>query len=309
MYLLIKILESLDNKARLILTVVISSSGYFVAPVLHPTSDAAANLFLISTIYFLKEKRNLLFSISLTLLVSTRQSFGWIVIALLISEIIDKWPITGRTLIEIVRLYLPSILSLVLTFYYFNFNLTPAVYLNSQPQNVYQVPNLLGVFQIGFMLVTIFVPFFVFGGIKLSTSINRTGIYIFTFLYLAISFYSTRDLVIYDGMGFLSLFVNRFNLPIAFVIIVSLAGYLIFILFIVYHKLLFHKMTLLVLIFSLSTVVMPIPFLRYFYVTFVILLISLFASQKSIFSEMTKISSSFLGIFFLLYNMALISLK
>ena len=87
------------------------------------------------------------------------------------------------------------------------------------------------------------------------------------------------------------------------------AGYLIFILFIVYHKLLFHKMTLLVLIFSLSTVVMPIPFLRYFYVTFVILLISLFASQKSIFSEMTKISSSFLGIFFLLYNMALISLK
>lgn len=308
-YFLIKILEGLDNKARLILIVIIMSSGYFVAPVLHPTSDAAANLFLISTIYFLKEKRNLLFSMSLALLVSTRQSFGWIIIALLFSELIYKRPKTGRTLIEIVRLYLPSVVSLVITFYYFNFNLTPAVYLNSQPQNVYQVPNLLGIFQIGFILVTIFIPFFVFGGIKLSTNINRIGIYIFALLYVAISFYSTRDLVIKDGMGFLSLFVNRFNLPIFFIIIISLMGYLIFILFLVHHKLLFNEMTLLMSIFCLSTIFMPIPFLRYFYITFVILLICQFSGQKSIFTEMSKISSSFVGIYFFLYNMAVISLK
>lgn len=308
-YFLIRILESVDNLARLILIVIITSSGYFVAPVLHPTSDAAANLFLISTIYFFKEKRNLSFSICSALLVSTRQSFGWIIVAFLIYDFMNKWPITGRTFIEIVRLYLPSILSLVLTFYYFEYHLTPVIYLNSQPQNTYQVPNLLGIFQIGFIVATIFVPLILLGGIKLSRSVNRAGIYIFAFLYLVFSFYSTRDLVISDGMGFLSLFVNRFNLPVSFIIIVSLAGFLIFSQFLIHNKLLFNEITLFILIFCLSTTIMPIPFLRYFYVTFVILLIWQFSSQRRMFTEMSKISSSLIGIYFFLYNMAVISLK
>lgn len=308
-YFLMKILEDLEYRSRLFLMVIIASSGYFVAPVLRPTSDAAANFFLVSAIYFFKEKRSLFFSISLASLVSIRQSFGWIIVAFLIYEFMNKWPITGRTFIEIVRLYLPSVLSLVLTFYYFKYHLTPVIYLNSQPQNTYQVPNLLGIFQIGFILVTIFVPLILLGGIKLSRSVNRPEIYIFAFLYVVFSFYSTRDLVISDGMGFISLFVNRFNLPISFVIIVSLAGFLIFSQFLVHYNLLFNETTLFILIFCLSTIVMPIPFLRYFYVTFVILLIWQFSSQRSIFTETSKISSSLIGIYFFLYNMAVISLK
>lgn len=244
-----------------------STSGYFVAPSIWPTSDTPTIFFALLSLISLIENRDRLFIISSFMLVSTRQNFAWLLLAFLIFEIYANRGNMRNIALALVR-YAPALVSLICTFIYFGKRLTPQMYSLSNIQNVFQLPNFLTSVQIGLSMFSIVGLFLLFQNWK--DQIRTFKFRIFTLALpislfpLGYNFYGVNQ-KIGDGLGWISLLVNEINLNIFTVTVLATFGLFLFVLFFIQGKstpnnLPFIMLTCLIL----SSLVMQIPFLRYF---------------------------------------------
>ena len=82
-----KLIQHTHLNFKIILTTMFCGSGYFVAPMLNPTSDSPMILFLTLSLYAFCFSRRKLMSISLFCLVSVRQSLGWILVVFVVWDL------------------------------------------------------------------------------------------------------------------------------------------------------------------------------------------------------------------------------
>ena len=277
-YLLTKILQPRKFTAGLPFVILLSSSGYFVAPSLWPTSDTPAIFFSLMTLRFFLSGRSVLFGLACFLLVSTRQSFAWLVIAYSIFELMDNRE--GRKSAKSYFKYFPTFVSLVITFVYFDLHTTPVLYQDLQIQNSFKIPNFLNSIQIGLALLLILLVAQLSNGFKLNYLKIEGKILYFVLLLSSIpilyNFYGAeQSLFTHNPHGWISLFSSRLHISIFWVSIsagigIFLMSSLILNLGIARFNLLFY----IFVSFLLLTISMPIPFLRYF--EFPVILISSF---------------------------------
>jgi len=141
----------------------ITFSGYFVAPSIWPTSDTSAMLFMILAFYYYFFGPNQwIFSLFLFALLSTRQSFTWLLISFIVIDITNIYKFSLRQIVTLFAKYLPSFLSLLVTYLYFDFQFTPKNYEKLQEYNVFSILNFMSPLQIGLNLTLILTPVLVF---------------------------------------------------------------------------------------------------------------------------------------------------
>jgi hypothetical protein len=262
-----KLIRQTQLRVKIILITIFCGSGYFVAPMLNPTSDFPMILFLTITLYAFSTSNRSLLSITLFCLLSVRQSLGWILIVFVIWDLYNLLKYRRVTLRDILWTYSFSFISLIATFIYFKNHLFPDLYLELQPKNVYSIPNFFSVIQIGLSSLIMFSPllFLRYKNIKLTK--NSTLLFGYLVLISMASFLFPQNKQIGDGLGYLSFFHGRLNFQIEHLAIFSSLGFLI-LLKLAQDMNPIEKNFLLLYLFAFltSSLVIPIPFLRYFQV-------------------------------------------
>ena len=270
--------NSASTYIKLILLTVLCGSGYFVAPMLYPTSDTPSILFFTLSLYAcLKSTNRKLLAVSIFGLVSVRQSMGWVLVVFILWDLMTWWKTKEITLRSIVATYLLSGISLIVTFIYFNFHLFPDLYLKVQPENAFPVPNFLSLMQIGISMLILTLPFFFFNFNFSKTDALEKLFFCFISLMTLFSFMFTQDISIGEGLGYLSILSVNLKLDVFYLVLLSYAGFLSLIF-------LSQRLTrenkqffyLLFVCFVTSSLVVPIPYLRYFQISTVFCLSLLF---------------------------------
>lgn len=302
--LLIHLLKPINWKRSAPLVCLLSTSGYFVAPSIWPTSDTPTIFFSLLCVTTFLENKNKLFMISSFLLVSTRQNFAWLLIALLAFEFYLNLGQLKQKLFAPIK-YFPAFGSLLFTFFYFENNLTPPMYAAVNDQNSFKLPNFLTTIQIGLSILSIlgiFLLFQTWKWFKAEIVIKfRSKNLILAFIPFFYVFYGSEQ-KIGDGLGWISLLTNKIGFNIFFTTLFSSIGLILFTLFADPIKM--RSKTLpTILFFSLiiSSLVMQIPFLRYFEFS-VVLIVCLLVGTSSNFLESLskwKLNLLTLGVLFL----------
>lgn len=284
--IILRILEKTKVRKRIALASLLVSSGYFVAPSLWPTSDTPAILFMLLSYYFyFSRPSSWLFSFSLFALLSTRQSFAWLCLGFLIFDLMKMQVHTLKNIGVLFAKYLPSLVSLLVTFFYFEFEFTPKFYEDSQSYNVYHVPNFLSTIQIGLNLIVVLLPIILFApAILFRNRINASdGIFLITGGLLAFGiFLNLPKKEIAVGLSWLSIAKNQANISLQLTALIAFAGFLIY--FRILSKVnsvlrLFLYLSFVLL--CLSSLLMSIPYLRYFEISsFFILMLTISEIDK-----------------------------
>jgi len=284
--IILRILGKTKVRKRIALSSLLVSSGYFVAPSLWPTSDTPAILFMLLSYYFyFSRPSSWLFSFSLFALLSTRQSFAWLCIGFLIFDLMKIQVHTLKNIGLVFTKYLPSLGSLLVTFFYFDFEFTPKFYEDSQSYNVYHLPNFLSTIQIGLNLIVVLLPIILFApAIVYRNRINASdGIFLITGGLLAFGvFLNLPKKEIAVGLSWLSIAKNQANISLQITALIAFAGFIIYfrILSKVDHVLRLFLFLSFVLL-CLSSLLMAIPFLRYFEISsFFILILTISEIDK-----------------------------
>jgi len=285
--------------------ILFAGSGYFVAPSIWPTSDTPATYFFLICLYSLLKKDELLLGISAFLLISTRQNFAWLSFALS-TFVFFTCERNWKKYSKLALIFAPSFLSLIVTFFFFDGHLTPPLYEAGNLSNVFIKPNFLTSVQIGLCLFAILLPF------KLQKIWKHRLEYVsYKYLVFTIIFSSFPIIYIFygkgqsieDGLGWISILVFRLNLNILFV--AALASFGILLLFMLCatldqkDKKLLTTIFISLLVFSL---VMPVPFLRYFEVSLIIICSLILGKRIKGSEELGKIGSIWLSVFVSLVN-------
>lgn len=274
-----KLIRDISNTyIKIILLTVLCGSGYFVAPMLYPTSDTPAILFFTLSLYaYLKSNNRKLLAVSVFGLVSVRQSMGWVLVVFMLWDLITWWKTKRITLKSIVAAYSISGISLIVTFIYFNFHLFPDLYIKVQPENAFPLPNLLSLIQIGISILVITLPFFFFNFKILKTDVLEKLFLSFFSLMSLFSLMFTQNTSIGEGLGYLSILSVNLKLDVFYLVLLAYAGFLSLILLSQRlnreSKQFFY---LLFLCFVISSLVVPIPYLRYFQISNIFCLALLF---------------------------------
>ena len=296
-----KLIQHTHLNFKIILTTMFCGSGYFVAPMLNPTSDSPMILFLTLSLYAFCFSRRKLMSISLFCLVSVRQSLGWILVVFVVWDLYSLRKFQKLTFRDILLTYSLSFMSLFVTFIYFSNNLFPDSYTEVQPGNVFSVPNFLSVVQIGISLLVLLTPL-LFLGIKSMKLTKEPILLMLYFLLLAFSaFVFPQKKLIVDGLGYLSVLHGDLNLAIVQITVVSALGFLVFIVLAQDWSSNSNKfLYLFMFVFVTSSLVMPIPFLRYFQIPLILAVVLMFRYPRVGFKKrsdwVTSIVISFLTV-------------
>ena len=183
-YLIVCMVTKVDFKIRLALIALFTSSGYFVAPSLWPTSDSPAILFTLLSIYsFLNRSKTWVFSTSIFALVSIRQSLAWLLVLFLIIDFCENIDNKKFLLKKFIIKYGPSSLSFLITYIYFDFNITPDFY--AELYSDYRIPNFLSILQIGLCILSVLIPvILVFKIFKFDTNVSILIYYQFLLFFL-----------------------------------------------------------------------------------------------------------------------------
>jgi len=266
-FFFIQILDS--NRFLLCLSFVIlfSSSGYFVAPSIWPTSDAPAILFAILTIYMLQRRRYFGFAAVSFLLVSTRQNFAWLLLAMFFYECLAEIKFSIESLKKLIK-YIPALFSLSVTFIYFGGHLSTPSYLSNQSENSYPLPNFLNSIQIGITLLSFL------GALALilnsESLVFNLGSRFFTilsgFAFFPMCFLLTNSKhPLVEGLGWISLLSLKLHVSLIVIALLATIG-LALSFFLAFQKVVKVSMlpTSMLASLLLFTLLMPIPFLRYF---------------------------------------------
>ena len=182
--------------------------------------------------------------------------------------------------------YLFPLLSLFMTFSYFNYHFFPAAYTSLQKYNVFDIPNFLSVVQIGLSLFLILTPFVVFslGRIRLSTGLKI--LMVFLCLLSCASFIFPQKKNVGEGLGYISFLTDKMHLGITVISVISTLGYLFSLILVLqlnnedkefYLSYLFTFVT--------SSLLMPIPFLRYFQIPLILAIAFLFRNTHKFFTK------------------------
>ena len=284
-----------------------AGSGYFVAPSIWPTSDTPSIFFALLCLYsFLKKKRAFL-TISAFLLISTRQSFAWLLCAFFFFECLTNkrnWTNYLRHALK----FIPSFGSFIVTLIFFDGHLTPPLYETVNSSNVFKIPNFLTSVQIGLCLFSILFPFifsyFPTYGIKYISSNYLVLVMMISTFPIIYNFYG-RKKSIGDGLGWISILFSRFNLSILIVCIIASLGIAILLLYSANLdrelKLLFNTMFVILLVFSLA---MPVPFLRYFEVSLIFICALILGTHLNNSKRLGFLGSILLSVFVASINFA-----
>lgn len=284
--LIVKMLHRIQIQKRVALTCLITSSGYFVAPSIWPTSDTPAMLFMILALYYYFFKPNQwIFSLFLFALLSTRQSFAWLLVSFIVLDITNIYKYSLTQIATLFAKYLPSFLSLLVTFLYFDFQFTPENYENFQEYNVYPIPNFMSPLQIGLNLTLILTPVLVF----LPFAFFKKSLSRMEKVLLLVSACLTFGVIINppngqipSGLSWLSVFFGVYSFPLMLIALLAFAGFALFIGALAGvseppKKILFVVFSL----FACSSLFISIPFLRYFEIsTFIVLVLTLAAIDE-----------------------------
>lgn len=306
-FLIVKMVSRIEIKQSFLIIALFTSSGYFVAPSLWPTSDSPAIFFtLLSINAFLNQSKNWVFPTAIFALVSTRQSLAWLLVLFLVLDFFNNIRDKKYLFKRLLFVYSPAFLSLLITYIYFDYNLTPSIYTETQLYNVYEIPNFLSPLQIGLSLLVITVPVMLIFKITKLRHSGRSLIYFQFFLFSLLTFgilVHKPDHKIADGLSWLTILLNNLHFPLILVTFLAFIGFGLFTLFLSQLKSSIRCFcSIYVLGLSISSLIMPIPFLRYFdlYINIVILLtLTEFFKEKKI---REGFSPLFLGLILLLFN-------
>ena len=284
----------------------LSTSGYFVAPSIWPTSDTPTIFFALLSLVSLLENRDKLFIMSSFMLVSTRQNFAWLLLAFLIFEIYANCGNLKNIALALMR-YIPALVSLIFTFLYFENNLTPQMYNLLNIKNVFQLPNFLTSVQIGLSMLSTVGLFLLFQN---WTDLIKTFKFRFLTLVLPLSFFPLGynfygvNQKIGDGLGWISLLVNEINLNIFSVTVLSSFGLILFCVLFIQGILLQKSLPIFMLIcLILSSLVMQIPFLRYFEFSVILIVCLSLRRPANLLSSLSNWKLSILSLGITLLNL------
>ena len=295
-----KLIRQTHLRVKIILITMFCGSGYFVAPMLNPTSDLPMILFLTITLYAFSSANRRLLSISLFGLLSVRQSFGWILVVFVVWDLYTLLKYRKVTVKDILLTYSFSFISLFATFIYFENHLFPDLYLELQPENVFNIPNFLSVIQIGLSSLIMFTPllFLSYKNIKLTKSSILLNCYLVSISLAAILFQQIKQ--IGDGLGYLSYFHGKLNFEIGHLSIMSSLGFLM-LLKLAQDMNPIEKNFLLLYLFAFitSSLVIPIPYLRYFQVPLIFAAALIFKNSPSGFKN-TRSLVPYIGLMILI---------
>jgi hypothetical protein len=267
-----------NSYIKIILLTALCGSGYFVAPMLYPTSDTPSILFFTLSLYAcLKSRNRKLLAVSIFGLVSARQSMGWVLVVFILWDLRTWWKTKGITLKSIAATYLLAGFSLIVTFIYFKFNLFPDMYIKVQPENAFPVPNFLSSMQIGISLLIFTLPFLFFDFNFLKTDVLEKIFASFIGLIAIFSFTFTQDMSIGEGLGYLSILSVNLKLDLFGIVFLSYAGFLSLLLLSQGSNRESKQFLYLFFVcFLTSSLVAPIPYLRYFQISIIFCLSLLF---------------------------------
>lgn len=273
-YIFGRMLEASNWRTFSPIMLLFSGSGYFVAPSIWPTSDTPSVFFALLCLFAFLRRKNSLLSISGFLLISTRQSFVWLLCAFFLIECIES----RRSLAKIAKIslkYVPSFFALIVTWLFFDRHLTPPLYESANTSNVFKLPNFLTSIQIGISLLAILLPFIFskfwkFEGHYISWRklVAIVSIAIFPLIF---NFYG-KEQPIGDGLGWISFLLLGFNFSVLIISCFATLGIVLFFLLCVgldtEISLILATMLSTFIVFSL---VMPVPFLRYFELSLILI--------------------------------------
>ena len=220
-------------------------------------------------------------SMSLFCLVSVRQSLGWILVVFVVWDLYNMRKFRNISFKDIFWTYSISFVSLFATFIYFDNHLFPVSYTEVNPANVFNVPNFLSVVQIGISLLVLLTPllFLGFKTIKFSKGSKLLMLYFLVLSFAAFVFPQKKSIV--DGLGYLSVLNGNFDLAIVQLSAISALGFLIFL--VLAQDWISNGKTFLFLfmfVFVTSSLVMPIPFLRYFQIPLILAVVLIFKNPR-----------------------------
>jgi hypothetical protein len=194
----------------------------------------------------------------------------------------------------------------MVTFFFFEGHLTPPLYETANLSNVFVKPNFLTSVQIGLCLLAILLPFkfqkIWEHGLEYVSSKYLVFTFIFSSFPIIYIFYGKKQ-SIGDGLGWISILVFRLNLNILFVSALASLGILL--LFMLCAKLELNDKKLLTTIFIsllVFSLVMPVPFLRYFEVPLIIICSLILGKRIKGSEELGKIGSIWLSVLVALVN-------
>lgn len=268
-WIVTEILDNAKFTKSVALSSLLISSGYFVAPSLWPTSDLPAILFMLLSYYFFFRRRSsCLFSLSLFALLSTRQSFAWLCLGFLVFDLTKIQAYKLKDFCSLFIKYLPSFLSLLVTYVYFDFEFTPKIYESGQRENVFQVPNFLSTIQIGLNFTVVLLPimFFLPSLFYRDRFTRSEALFQLTGGLLTLGvFLNPPKTEISSGLSWLSVALNKANMSLRFTALIAFAGFIFYFRILAkvdYALKLFLYFSLILL--CISALLMSIPFLRYF---------------------------------------------
>jgi len=306
-YFFIQILDSNRSLLCLPFVILFSSSGYFVAPSIWPTSDAPAILFAILTIYMFQRKRQSGFATVSFLLVSSRQNFAWLLLAMLFYEGLTEMKFSIKSLQKLIK-YIPALFSLTVTFRYFGGHLSTPSYLSGQSQNSYPLPNFLNSIQIGITLVSFLGALILLLNRESLVFNFRSRIFVILIWFALFPIFflltnSNHPLV--EGLGWISLLSLKLHISLILIALLATIG-LALSFFLATQKVVKVSMLPISMLISLLlfTLLMPIPFLRYF--EFSLILITSMLTMNLDRSLLPTKSYKYVafGIFFLVLNVS-----
>ena len=276
---------------RFIILFSLLTNAYFIAPTILPTSDIPSFCFALMSLFFFKAKNKVWLSFSLFCLISTRQVYVWLIIYFVVIEMMQTKR-NIRTNLRNFLVYIPSFLSLLFTYFFFGNSFSPKFYVISNTKFEFQIPNFSSLLQLEisvFFQILTFIIFIKWQRDKIGISKYLVGLLMLVILNTLFIYTFNFEKLNQQGLGWLSFFSTRFVFPKFFLVGLSSLGIFCFIYMVRYLKRPLYPALFLLAIFSVISLLMPIPFLRYFALpVWLIIFISLFENGLANFEVNTR---------------------
>lgn len=308
-YFIEKLINPINLKTKILITLLFFGSGYFIAPMLFLTSDMPTIFALSCSVYFFECNRRILLAISSFVLVSVRQSFIWLLLVFIVLEILNLRRTRTQSCFKCLLVYTPSFISLFITYLYFEQSLAPSNYTEAQPRNVFSIPNYFSVVQIGLSSLIVFIPFILQKSSKIRFNFFSALFLLFFSLLSFLSFFTQGNINIQEGFGFISLLHLKMHLSLIYLPILATIGFFLLLnsFDVVINQ--DNRITFVyILFYVVSSLLIPIPFLRYFQIPFYFALILVFRHTKKDLTNRSK-RITFLSYFYItIFNIVSIAL-
>ena len=278
-------------KLRFIILFSLFTNAYFIAPTISPTSDIPSFCFALMSLFFFKTKNKAWLSFSLFCLISTRQVYVWLIIYFIVIEMMQTKR-KFQTILGNLLVYIPSFLSLLFTYIFFGNSFTPKSYVLVNTKFEFQIPNFSSLLQLEisiFFQILAFTILINWQRDEIGIPKYLVGLLLLVILNTLIIFTVNFDKLDQQGLGWLSLFSIYFFFPTLFIVGFSSLGSFLFVYMVRYLNRPLYPALFLLAIFSIISLLMPIPFLRYFALpVWLILFICLFENGLSNFEVNTR---------------------